>query len=351
MTKSNNPLNPNRKADKGGMRSKSTIMRLNTARGGTASYDKEGNMVSGTLLMKTKAGDKEITGQARIAPDRRWFGNTRIIAQKELDTLREKVSIQQNDPYSVILRRKKIPMALLQESQKVAKLNVLENESYESVFGSKTTRKRPKLNDSVVDYSSLMSQVQKSQEESVAKANKQPAGFLLEDISGAVDARADDMFSKGQSKRIWGELYKVLDCSDVILEIVDARNIPGTRCFHIEKHLKKNAPHKQLVIIVNKCDLVPSWATRKWIKLLSAEYPTIAFHASLSNSFGKGALITLLRQFSKLHNVSTPFYTSLTLFNPASLRLGQTSNLCRCNRLSEYWEIKYYQYINGYKVL
>lgn len=35
--------------------------------------------------------------------------------------------------------------------------------------------------------------------------------------------------------------------------------------------------------------------------MLSKEYPTLAFHASLTNSFGKGSLITLLRQFSTLH--------------------------------------------------
>jgi nuclear GTP-binding protein len=88
-----------------------------------------------------------------------------------------------------------------------------------------------------------------------------------------------------------------------VLEVVDARNIPGTRCYHIEKHIKKNASHKQVIIVINKCDLVPSWVTRKWIKLLSKEFPTLAFHASISHSFGKGALITLLRQFAKLHNV------------------------------------------------
>lgn len=36
--------------------------------------------------------------------------------------------------------------------------------------------------------------------------------------------------------------------------------------------------------------------------MLSKEYPTLAFHASLTNSFGKGSLITLLRQFSSLHS-------------------------------------------------
>ena len=43
-------------------------------------------------------------------------------------------------------------------------------------------------------------------------------------------------------------------------------------------------------------DLVPTWVTKKWVKTLSATHPTLAFHASITNSFGKGALINLLRQ-------------------------------------------------------
>ena len=37
-----------------------------------------------------------------------------------------------------------------------------------------------------------------------------------------------------------------------------------------------------------------------WVKYLSKSYPTLAFHASIKNSFGKGSLIQLLRQFKKL---------------------------------------------------
>ena len=38
------------------------------------------------------------------------------------------------------------------------------------------------------------------------------------------------------------------------------------------------------------------------MKILSKDYPTLAFHANINNSFGKGSLIQLLRQFSKLHS-------------------------------------------------
>lgn len=39
-----------------------------------------------------------------------------------------------------------------------------------------------------------------------------------------------------------------------------------------------------------------------WVRYLSKDYPTLAFHASINNSFGKGSLIQLLRQFSSLHS-------------------------------------------------
>jgi nuclear GTP-binding protein len=38
------------------------------------------------------------------------------------------------------------------------------------------------------------------------------------------------------------------------------------------------------------------------VRYLSKDYPTLAFHASITNSFGKGSLIQLLRQFSSLHS-------------------------------------------------
>lgn len=39
-----------------------------------------------------------------------------------------------------------------------------------------------------------------------------------------------------------------------------------------------------------------------WVRHLGKEYPTLAFHANINNSFGKGSLIQLLRQFSVLHS-------------------------------------------------
>lgn len=45
---------------------------------------------------------------------------------------------------------------------------------------------------------------------------------------------------------------------------------------------------------------------KRWVAVLSQEYPTLAFHASLTNSFGKGSLIQLLRQFGKVSTREKP---------------------------------------------
>jgi nuclear GTP-binding protein len=76
----------------------------------------------------------------------------------------------------------------------------------------------------------------------------------------------------------------------------------GTRCKPVVEFLKKEKAHKQLIYVLNKVDLVPTWVTARWVKHLSLQAPTIAFHASINNSFGKGSLIQLLRQFSVLHS-------------------------------------------------
>ena len=150
--------------------------------------------------------------------------------------------------------------------------------------------------------------------------------------AGVSNAARDKIYDKGQSRRIWGELYKVVDSSDVIvqvayteqigcffvcpcigsvcfvavhkpkvkevshgtsctlhalsllqcvhfketqmiagkygfsaphdqpvkllLQVLDARDPLGTRCRHLEQHIKKNARHKHMLLLINKCDLV-----------------------------------------------------------------------------------------------
>ena len=56
-------------------------------------------------------------------------------------------------------------------------------------------------------------------------------------------------------------LYQVLDSSDVVIMVLDARDPMGTRCRNVEKYLREEKPHKHLIFILNKSDLVPTRIT------------------------------------------------------------------------------------------
>jgi nuclear GTP-binding protein len=71
----------------------------------------------------------------------------------------------------------------------------------------------------------------------------------------------EPIYAKGTSRRIYGELYKVIDSSDVLLHVLDARDPLGTLCESVLGYIRKEKAHKQVVLVINKCDLVPSWVT------------------------------------------------------------------------------------------
>lgn len=47
---------------------------------------------------------------------------------------------------------------------------------------------------------------------------------------------------------------------------------------------------------------VPAWVTKRWLGYLGQDFPVLAFHASITNPFGKGGLLSLLRQLSRLRS-------------------------------------------------
>jgi len=239
----------------------------------------------------------------RIQPDRRWFGNTRVIAQGKMQAFRETLSKGVEDPYSVVLRSSKLPMSLLRDTdEKASKMNLLSVEPYNEVFGKRRRQKKAKLGS--YDLEGLMQSVSQKTQGYTDKAMDKASSVEVNGLDKvAVEKYAhagEEIFNKGTSKRIWTELYKVVDCSDVLIFVLDARDPMGTRCKHLEKEIRKNRPGKHIVLLLNKVDLIPTWAARRWVQVLTKEFPTLAFHASITNPFGKNALLNLLRQFGVL---------------------------------------------------
>jgi nuclear GTP-binding protein len=293
------PTNPNRRTDpnKTSLRDQRTIKRLKMYKS-KIKRDEKGNIIKGSVL---KASDRIEQEMARIAPDRRWFGNTRTIGQEALQKFREEMGAKYKDPYSIIIKQSKLPLSLLEEPKNTDG-SIRKEMEWDKTFGDKANRKRVRLN--AVDMSALATEANDKSDN--YDSNKEKDRDLMKGVHKDRKDKSKNgiLMTKGQSNRIWCELYKVIDSSDVVLYVVDARDPMGTRSAFLEDFMRREKKYKHFVLVLNKCDLVPLWATARWLQILSKDYPTIAFHASVNHPFGKGNVISLLRQFARLHNVT-----------------------------------------------
>eukprot|EP01101_Sappina_pedata_P006833 TRINITY_DN3498_c0_g1_i1.p1 TRINITY_DN3498_c0_g1~~TRINITY_DN3498_c0_g1_i1.p1 ORF type:complete len:585 (-),score=352.53 TRINITY_DN3498_c0_g1_i1:118-1872(-) len=132
----------------------------------------------------------------------------------------------------------------------------------------------------------------------VEKKRKMSMGQLANDAASR--ARAFEMLDKGSkktnfetdknyqarsnretsAKSYFREFRKVVEGSDVILEVIDARDPLGCRCFPIEQMILAKHPNKKIILVLNKIDLVPRESVEAWLKYLRNFYPTIAFKCS-----------------------------------------------------------------------
>ncbi|KAI6163674.1 NGP1NT-domain-containing protein [Pisolithus thermaeus] len=324
--------------------------RVKMLSGGKPVRDRDGKIIQAADFQK---GESE-TKPGRVQPDRRWFGNTRVISQSALDHFRSSLSTKKDDPYSVLLHRNKLPMALLDDAANPnlrKRSHIVETEPFSETFGPKAQRKRPRLD---VGSFEELSKVGTAAFEEAAEADNRgegPSGTnqrAADEFQSNYADQIDPIFAKGTSRRIYGELYKVIDSSDVILHILDARDPLGTMCESVLEYLKKEKAHKHVVLVINKCDLVPNWVTVRYIQHLTPRYPTIAFHASPNHSFGKGSLIQLLRQFSRLHSdkkqISVGFMGYPNVGKSSVINTLKSGKVCRVAPIPG--ETKVWQYIN-----
>lgn len=241
------------------------VKHLNMFKDGKAQRNAEGTITKAASYQSREAP------VARIEPNRKWFGNTRVISQEALSSFRDAVAERASDPYQVLLKTNKLPMSLIRDNDSVngikqhqAKMEI-ENNPFGDTFGPKSQRKRVKLG--VTSLEDLAGETAKNHDTYVEKmdqgAHENGAPIVEGDVPSTVadttlGTARESVFSKGQSKRIWNELYKVIDSSDVVIHVLDARDPDGTRCRSIEKYIREEAPHKHLIFVLNKCDLVPT---------------------------------------------------------------------------------------------
>ncbi|KFQ48667.1 Guanine nucleotide-binding protein-like 3, partial [Pelecanus crispus] len=140
--------------------------------------------------------------------------------------------------------------------------------------------------------------------------------------SGKSKAKTNKLLDKNSKKSFCRELKKVIEASDVVLEVLDARDPMGSRCPQLEQAVTCSGGDKKLLLVLNKIDLVPKENLEKWLNYLKKEFPTVAFKSAtlmkdrtmftkrrarvdLSRTtacFGSKCLLKLLQEHGKTQN-------------------------------------------------
>uniref|UniRef100_A0A1A8D4H1 Large subunit GTPase 1 homolog n=1 Tax=Nothobranchius kadleci TaxID=1051664 RepID=A0A1A8D4H1_NOTKA len=82
----------------------------------------------------------------------------------------------------------------------------------------------------------------------------------------------------------WRQLWRVIERSDVVVQIVDARNPLLFRCADLELYVKEVSPHKVNMLLVNKADLLTRQQRRVWARYFEKEGLMAVFWSALAES-------------------------------------------------------------------
>lgn len=87
---------------------------------------------------------------------------------------------------------------------------------------------------------------------------------------------------KDSSRRAFDKVFKdVIERSDVVLYVLDARDPNGTRSKEVERQIMAaEAGSKRLILILNKIDLIPPPILKDWLVHLRRSFPTLPLRAS-----------------------------------------------------------------------
>ena len=110
------------------------------------------------------------------------------------------------------------------------------------------------------------------------------------------NARAMNQSKKAYAK----ELKKVIEASDVIIEVLDARDPEGCRSQELEREILTQG--KKVLLVVNKIDLVPPQNARMWQRYLRREFPCILFKTNRQSQQDHLSMGTSLHKQSMINN-------------------------------------------------
>ncbi|KAI6063199.1 Large subunit GTPase 1-like protein isoform X1 [Aix galericulata] len=80
----------------------------------------------------------------------------------------------------------------------------------------------------------------------------------------------------------WRQLWRVIERSDIVVQIVDARNPLLFRCQDLESYVKEVSSDKENMILINKADLLSEEQRAAWAQFFEKEGVKVVFWSALA---------------------------------------------------------------------
>ncbi|KAL0231304.1 hypothetical protein GEMRC1_010708 [Eukaryota sp. GEM-RC1] len=128
-----------------------------------------------------------------------------------------------------------------------------------------------------------MEDAAKQNELSLLVAQTEQRQDEFNEITSDVEEESMDIGGISASERLHflRDIRRVVKSSDIILQVLDARDPMGCRSPLVENMVKNSS--KQLLHVLNKVDLVPTSAALGWLSYLRKTHPTVAFKSSVQS--------------------------------------------------------------------
>jgi nuclear GTP-binding protein len=142
------------------------------------------------------------------------------------------------------------------------------------------------------------------------KSNREYTANALSSSTAAGGAAGGDLSLRKYSK----EFKAVIEQSDVLLQILDARDPQGCRLYDFEQAIRSQyGDTKTIVMVLNKADMVPDHSiVEAWVAYFAdMDIPAVPFSATSSNRHGKGfdrcvpEVFRLLRRIGRVDDTSS----------------------------------------------
>ena len=103
----------------------------------------------------------------------------------------------------------------------------------------------------------------------------------------AEELEREDYDQDASRRAYYKEFVKVVELSDVIIQVLDARDPLSCRSPEVERFVRRMNPDKRMILLLNKIDLVPNDNVLAWLNYFREELPTVAFKCATQGGGNK----------------------------------------------------------------